>query len=57
MGIYKNNKGKVFLDDMEITNLSITDRAKAGIVTHFKPPRFKGMNIEDLLKISSDDTS
>lgn len=58
MGIYKNNKGKVFLDDMDITNLSITNRAKAGISYAFQtPPRFKGMNIEDLLKISSDDTS
>ena len=58
MGIYKNNEGRVFLDDMDITDFDITERAKLGISSAFQnPPRFKGMKIKDLLKISSDENS
>jgi Fe-S cluster assembly ATP-binding protein len=58
MGIYKNNEGRVFLDDMDITDFDITERAKLGISYAFQnPPRFKGMKIKDLLKISSDENS
>lgn len=39
MGIYKSNQGKVLLDDLDITNLSITDRAKAGISYAFQNPQ------------------
>ncbi len=58
MGIYKNNKGKIIFDGRDITNLSITERAKAGISYAFQnPPRFKGMKIKDILRISSDNNS
>ena len=58
MGIYKNNEGRVFLDDMDITDFDITERAKLGISYALQnPPRFKGMKIKDLLKISSDENS
>lgn len=58
MGIYRNNKGRLVFNGLDITNLSITERAKAGISYAFQnPPRFKGMKIKDLLKISADDNS
>ena len=58
MGIYKISKGRLFFNNKDITNLSITERAKAGISYAFQnPPRFKGMKIKDLLKISADNNS
>jgi Fe-S cluster assembly ATP-binding protein len=43
---------------MDITDFDITERAKLGISYAFQnPPRFKGMKIKDLLKISSDENS
>lgn len=54
MGIYKNTTGKVFLDGVDITDYDITQRAKAGISYAFQnPPRFKGLKVKDLLKLSS----
>ncbi|MDI3480462.1 MAG: Fe-S cluster assembly ATP-binding protein [Tepidanaerobacteraceae bacterium] len=54
MGIYKVTAGKIYLDDVDITNYTITERAKAGISYAFQnPPRFKGLKVKDLLKISS----
>lgn len=56
MGIYKNDEGRIYLDGKDITDLSITERAKAGISYAFQnPPRFKGLKIKDLLKISADE--
>lgn len=54
MGIYKVTGGKIYLDDVDITDFTITERAKAGISYAFQnPPRFKGLKVKDLLKISS----
>lgn len=58
MGIYKNNRGKIFYNGSDITSLSITERAKAGISYAFQtPPRFKGIKIKDILRISADESS
>ena len=58
MGIYKNNRGKIFYNGSDITSLSITKRAKAGISYAFQtPPRFKGIKIKDILRISADESS
>jgi Fe-S cluster assembly ATP-binding protein len=61
MGIYKNTRGKLYLNDTDITDFNITERAKAGISYAFQnPPRFKGLKVRDLLKISAnngDDTA
>ncbi|NLZ53897.1 MAG: ATP-binding cassette domain-containing protein [Thermoanaerobacteraceae bacterium] len=58
MGIYKNNKGRIIFNGSDITNFSITERAKAGISYAFQnPPRFKGMKIKDILRISADNNS
>lgn len=57
MGIEKPDAGKIFLDGEEITEASVTDRAKAGIGFAFQqPPRFKGMTVERLLQLAAGET-
>lgn len=54
MGIEKPNSGKIFFNGKDITNLSITDRAKLGIGFAFQQPvRFKGITVKDIIDISS----
>ena len=54
MGIEKPNSGKIFFNGKDITNLSITDRAKLGIGFAFQQPvRFKGLTVKDLIEISA----
>lgn len=56
MGIYKPDSGRIFLDDEDITELGISERANKGIAYAFQqPPRFKGLTVEDLLKIAKPD--
>jgi len=54
MGIYRHNKGHIYLEGEDISELSITDRALRGIGYAFQqPPRFKGLTIKDVLSIAS----
>ncbi len=54
MGIYQPSGGRILLDDEEVTELGITERAKRGIRYAFQnPPRFKGIDIERFLKLAS----
>lgn len=54
MGLAAPTGGQIFLDGEDITDLSITDRAKRGISYSFQqPPRFKGMKVSDLLTIAA----
>ena len=54
MGIETPDSGKIIFDDKDITNLSITERAKAGIGFAFQQPiRFKGLTVKDLIEISA----
>lgn len=54
MGIDKPTGGQIFFDSTDITNFSITDRAKLGISYAFQqPPRFKGMTVRSLLSLAS----
>ena len=54
MGIVKPTSGQILLDGTDLTSLSITDRAKAGVSYAFQqPPRFKGMKVWDLLNIAA----
>ena len=56
MGLVKTNGGQIFWNGTDITDLSITERAKLGISYGFQqPPRFKGITVRDLLTIASGD--
>ncbi len=53
MGIEKPTGGQILWNGQDITNLSITDRAKMGIGYAFQhPPRFKGLSVRDLLSLA-----
>lgn len=54
MGLVKPTSGKIFYNGIDITNMSITERARAGISYGFQqPPRFKGLKVRDLLELAS----
>jgi Fe-S cluster assembly ATP-binding protein len=54
MGINPITSGAVVLDGKDVTGLSITDRAKAGIAYGFQSSaRFKGTTFRDLLSIAA----
>jgi len=56
MGIYPVSSGEIYLDEKIITTLSITERANIGIGYAFQaPPRFKGLQVRDLLSIATRD--
>ena len=53
-GIEKPTSGRIFLDGEDITEMSITDRAKAGIGFAFQQPvRFKGIQVLDLIRLAT----
>lgn len=54
MGLYKPTSGQIFFNGQDITNLSVTERAKLGIGYAFQQPvKFKGLTVGDLIKIAS----
>jgi len=54
MGLYQPTGGQILWNGTDITNMSITERAKLGISYGFQqPPRFKGMRVRDLLELAS----
>ena len=54
MGIEKPTSGKIFYNGEDITDLSVTDRAKKGVSFAFQQPvKFKGLKVLDLLRIAS----
>lgn len=54
MGIEKLDGGKIILDGEDITNMTVDQRAKAGIGFAFQqPPRFKGMTVKRLLTLAA----
>jgi len=56
MGIYPVSNGKIFLNGEDITGDTVTERAKKGIGYAFQaPPRFKGLQVRDMLSIASQD--
>ena len=51
-GIIKPTEGRIYFDGEDITDLSISERAKKGIGYGFQQPaRFKGMKVKKLLDI------
>ncbi len=53
-GIYLPTEGRIYFDGEDITDLSITERAKRGISYAFQQPvRFKGITVRDLINIAA----
>ncbi|MBE6764624.1 MAG: ATP-binding cassette domain-containing protein [Ruminococcaceae bacterium] len=53
MGIEQPTSGKILFNGTDITNMSVTDRAKLGIGYAFQqPPRFKGLTVRRLLSLA-----
>ncbi len=53
-GILKPTAGRILLDGVDITDLSITERANMGISFAFQQPvRFKGITVRELLSIAA----
>lgn len=53
MGILKPTSGRIIFDGKDITDLSVTERAKAGLSFAFQQPvRFKGITVSDLVNFA-----
>ena len=53
-GILAPTQGRVLLDGEDITDLSVTERARKGISFAFQQPvRFKGLTVKDLITLAS----
>ena len=53
-GIYQPTQGQILFNGKDITNMSITDRARLGITYAFQQPvRFKGITVKDLITLAS----
>ncbi len=54
MGIEKPTSGKILFNGTDITDMSVTERAKLGIGYAFQqPPRFKGLTVRRLLSLAA----
>ena len=54
VGIYEPTEGQIFFDGKDITHMSVTDRARAGISFAFQQPvRFKGIKVKDLISLAA----
>ncbi len=53
-GIIKPERGSIIFDGIDITDMNVTERAKAGISFAFQAPvRFKGITVKDLISLAS----
>ena len=53
-GIVKPTSGKIYYDGVDITDLSITERARMGVSVAFQQPvRFKGITVSDLITLAA----
>lgn len=53
-GIYQPTSGQILLDGVDITHMSITERANLGLSYAFQQPvRFKGLRVKDLLSLAA----
>ena len=56
MGLVRPDSGRVIWNGEDMTELSITERARRGISYGFQqPPRFKGLTVRNLLTLASGD--
>ena len=52
-GLYDPTEGQILFDGVDITHMSITDRARAGISFAFQQPvRLKGLKVKDMLRLA-----
>ena len=53
-GIERPTAGRIYFNDTDITDLSITDRARLGVGFAFQQPvRFKGIKVLDLIRLAA----
>ena len=53
-GIITPTSGKILLDGVDITNMSITERAQSGVSFAFQQPvRFKGITVKDMISMAA----
>lgn len=53
-GIYLPTSGKILLDGVDITHMSVTERARLGVSYAFQQPvRFKGITVNDLINLAA----
>ena len=53
-GIIKPDSGRIIFNGTDITDMSVTERAKFGISYAFQAPvRFKGITVKDLISLAS----
>ena len=53
-GIYTPTSGRIYLDGVDITDMSITERAQNGVSFAFQQPvRFKGLTVKDLISMAA----
>ncbi len=53
MGIKKPSAGQILFDGQDITEFSVTERAKLGLAFAFQQPvKFKGLTVRELLEIA-----
>lgn len=53
-GIIQPTEGQIFFDGQDITDSSVTDRARLGISFAFQQPvRFKGITVLDLIRLAA----
>ena len=53
-GIIKPTEGRIFMNGEDITDMSITERARSGISFAFQQPvRFKGIKVKDLISLAA----
>ena len=53
-GIIVPTSGRIILDGVDITDMSVTDRAKNGVSFAFQQPvRFKGITVKDLISLAA----
>lgn len=54
MGLKQPTGGNIIFEGKDITNMSVTERARLGVGYGFQqPPRFKGMRVRDLLELAA----
>ena len=53
-GLYQPTEGQILLDGLDITHMSITERAQAGVSYAFQQPvRLKGLKVRDMLRLAA----